>query len=339
MPASRPRVLAFLMRFGIQCSRARATQDPSFCRMNLYARLDQATVIESPFPHLVLDDALDPAFADALLAEMPAMEVLTQGAPPGSNQRFSLSAALSLKDDRVSAKWRELVEESLSQPFLDRLLTLFKPHIVRELPEFVQRMGDLNQLRAVLRYTPEHVPGTVGLDAQICINTPALEAGTTVKGPHLDITDKLFIGLLYFRHAGDESQGANLEFYDIAEQDPLFDCNRCLARERVTLLRTMPYRHNRLVLMLNTPRALHGVSPRAATPHARYFLNLVAVMNDPVFTVRCEPPPPPPEPAPATLPPKPKKAPKPPKPPKAVKPAKPRHWLKRWWRKVRGKPV
>jgi hypothetical protein len=307
--------------------------------MNLYTRLDQARVMEVPFPHLVLDDALDPALADALLAEMPATEVLTQGAPPGSNQRFSLSAAVSLKDNRVSAKWRRLVEESLSQPLLDRLLTLFEPHIMRELPEFVQRIGDLHRLRAVLRYTPEHVPGTVGLDAQICINTPALEPGTTVKGPHLDITDKLFIGLLYFRHAGERSQGADLEFYDIPEKDPLFDCNRCLPRERVTLLHTVPYRHNRLVFLLNTPRSLHGVSPRDATPHARYFLNLVAVMNDPVFTVRCELPP---EPAPAAelpKPPKPPKASKPPKQPKAAKPTKPRSWLKRWWRKVRGKPV
>jgi hypothetical protein len=304
--------------------------------MNHYARLEQARVIEAPFPHLVLDDALDPAFADALLAEMPTTEILTQGAPPGSNQRFSLSAAASLKDHRVSPKWRQLVEESLSQPFLDRLLRLFEPHIKRELPEFLQRSGDLGRLRAVLRYTPEHVPGTVGLDAQICINTPALETGSTVKGPHLDITDKLFIGLLYFRHAGDQSQGADLELYDTREKDPLFDCYRCLPRERVTLLQTIPYRHNRLVLFLNTPRSLHGVSPRAATPHARYFLNLVAVMNDPVFAVRCEASP---EPAPAPKPPKAPRASKPPKPSKAVKPAKPRSLLKRWWRKLRGKPV
>lgn len=40
-----------------------------------------------------------------------------------------------------------------------------------------------------------------------------------------------------------------------------------------------------LVLMLNTPHSLHGITPRDATPHPRYFINLVAKVAEPLFTI------------------------------------------------------
>ena len=46
-----------------------------------------------------------------------------------------------------------------------------------------------------------------------------------------------------------------------------------------------PYRHNLLILPLGVPNALHGVSPRGATPKPRYHLHIVGEMTAPLFAV------------------------------------------------------
>ena len=171
------------------------------------------------------------------------------------------------------------------------MLSLFAKHIRRDLVDFEQRFGSLENLQAVTRQSGERGRGTIGLDAQIAVNTPALAPGTTVRGPHLDRTNKLFVGLLYLRPDNDDSQGGDLELYVPTAKNPVFAAKRMLPREDVQLVRTIPYRKNSLILFLNTPRSLHGVSPRAVTRHPRYFINLVGEMSQPIFDIVCPDPP------------------------------------------------
>jgi hypothetical protein len=251
--------------------------------MRIFHRLEQAAVAAAPFPHLILEDALDPELCRALVREMPPLATLTKGAAPGSNHRFTLNSSDVLAGGGISETWKEVVCEG--QAFLGGLLKLFAPHIRREYPDFAERFGRVEDLRAVSRQAGRPRFGCVGLDAQIAVNTPALVAETTVRGPHLDRPDKLFVGLLYLRPDGDRSGGANLEFYEPLDERPLYGAQRSLARERVRLLRSVPYRSNTLVLFLNTPRSLHGVSPREQTDHPRYFLNLVGTVSAPLYRV------------------------------------------------------
>lgn len=255
--------------------------------MDVFQRLDQAEVVVEPFPYLVVENVLDRELCETLIDEIPPLNVLTCGAASDSNKRFTLSQQEALTDPRISKTWRDVLTQGLSQSFADRVLKLFAPHIRRELVDFEQRFGDLNQLRAVTRQSDHRVRGTIGLDAQIAVNTPALVPGTTVRGPHLDRTDKLFIGLLYLRPEHDDSQGGDLELYVPKSDAPVFEAKRLLPRDQVQLVRTIPYRRNSLVLFLNTPRSLHGVSPRGVTPHPRYFLNLVGEMHEPLFDIVC----------------------------------------------------
>ncbi|AMV26899.1 hypothetical protein VT84_21035 [Gemmata sp. SH-PL17] len=266
----------------------------------MFQRLDGARVIPAPFPHIVLHDVLDGDISAELVRQMPPLTTLTGGAQLGSNARFTLNAATALAAPDVSPLWKQIINEGMSQEFLDRVTRLFGPFIRAEFPDFATRFADPERLVARPRQAPERPLGAVGLDAQISGNTPALTGGTTVRGPHLDRTDKLFVGLLYLRLDGDDSDGGNLELYEAVDPEPTFAPKRLLTRDRVRLVKTVPYRRNTLVLFLNTPRALHGVSPRAATPHPRYFLNLVGEMTGPVFDVRCQSPLPAAPPVPET---------------------------------------
>ena len=252
-----------------------------------FSRLGRAVVSADPFPHAVLEEALPPALARTLLAEIPPLDVLTRGAPAGNNQRFTLSSVDALADPRVAESWKSTIRAGLSQDFLDRVLGLFSEHVPGALPGFHEGFGDPRSLRAVQRTPGTSSSSGIALDAQIAVNTPSRTAGTTVRGPHLDRPDKLFVGLLYLRPEGDSSGGADLELYRPLREPPTFGPKRMLPREDVALVRTIPYRTNTLVLFLNTPRSLHGVSPREETPHPRYFLNLVGEMPRPIFEVAC----------------------------------------------------
>ena len=49
-----------------------------------------------------------------------------------------------------------------------------------------------------------------------------------------------------------------------------------MAPEAVEAFKTVRYAPNTLVMWLNTPRALHGVTPRAVTEAPRRYVNFVA---------------------------------------------------------------
>lgn len=253
--------------------------------MDVFNRLDQAVVIDEPFPYVVVENFLEPDVCQKLLGEMPSLDVLTRGEPLESNKRFTLSQKECLGHIQISETWREVLRQGMSQEFLNRIVRLFGSHISREFPDFSQRFAALPKLRVLPRSSDKRPSDTVGLDAQIAVNTPVLTEGTTVRGPHLDRTNKLFIGLLYLRPEYDDSVGGDLELYAPTDPQPTFGPKRMLPREAVKLIRTVPYRCNTLVLFLNTPQALHGVSPRGTTRHPRYFLNLVGEMSEPLFDI------------------------------------------------------
>lgn len=123
------------------------------------------------------------------------------------------------------------------------------------------------------------------MDAQMVINSPALNGGTSVRGPHLDQPDKLISGLLYLRSAGEDSVGGELQLYAPATRKLTFDDTNLGSGDSVRVVRTYPYRHNLLVLPFCSPVAIHGVSPRGQTPIPRYHLHLVGEVAAPLFDV------------------------------------------------------
>jgi hypothetical protein len=254
--------------------------------LDVFRKLDEVRPELDPFPYVVVEDILPEEVCDALIREMPPIEVLTHGVPPGSNQRFNFSYADALANSNISALWREVLAAGISQGLLDRILGLFGPAIRANYPDFEERFAPVAELKAVARSKKKlRRRDAVGMDAQIALNTPALSGGTSVRPPHLDRTDKLFVGLLYLRLPEDDSTGADLELLTPLDAQPVYGAQRMLARDRVRLVRTIRYRRNTLVLFLNTPHSLHGVTPRQATRHPRYFINLVGEMAEPLFEV------------------------------------------------------
>lgn len=255
---------------------------------NVFASIDRAVLVEAPYPHLVVEDALPRHLADTLLGEMPPLEVFTRDAPRGSNVRFALPSPVALADPRPSAAWKAAIAECNAgmDLLLAAVLRRLGSHLLRMLPDFTSRFAPVEELRAVPRAQPNRKSNEIGMDAQMVVNTPALSGGTSVRGPHLDQPDKLISGLLYLRAGDDDSTGGELEIYAARRPDITFDERNDTAWENVELVHRYPYRHNLLILPLGVPHALHGVSPRNATDKPRYHLHLVGEMAAPLFTIR-----------------------------------------------------
>lgn len=256
-------------------------------RRDVFASIARGEVVEDPYPHLVVEDALPADLAATLLAEMPPAEVFTRDQPPLSNVRFPLPSPIALDDPRPSAAWKAALAECLAGmgSVLSLMLDRMGDDLLRAYPDFPARFAPLEALRAVPRAQPHRQLHEVGMDAQMVINTPALSGGTSVRGPHLDQPEKLISGLLYLRAADDDSTGGELELYRPKRSGITFSQRNETALENVELVHRYPYRHNLLVLPLGVPHALHGVSPRSATAKPRYHLHLVGEMAARLFTI------------------------------------------------------
>jgi hypothetical protein len=163
-----------------------------------------------PFPHLVLQDALDDALCDRLIEEFPPLESMVGWSPGASNLRLYYRAKTARTDPNLSSLWRELIERHTSQAFLDQVLDLFGPSIQATYPDFEQRYGELESLRAGLRYSDTFEDADVLLEAQPSANTPVTTEPSSVRRGHLDNPNKLVVGLLYLRHPEDTSSGGEL---------------------------------------------------------------------------------------------------------------------------------
>lgn len=250
--------------------------------MSVLTKFTKKDVITDPYPCIIAEDVLDPALYAQLIAEFPPLEIITKGKPYKSNERLNYSAHEVAPDNRISPVWRNFIEEHSSASFLHEFVNLFEDHIRAFYPNFEQEVAPLTKLRPGVRDKDDFTQADILLEAQIAVNTPVLEP-SSVRGPHLDLPDKIYAGLFYLRPPGDDSTGGELQIYRTKRGKKLRLWNTHTADDYVDVVRTVPYRSNVLVFFLNTEKSLHGVTVRSKTNHTRCFLNLVAEVKKPLF--------------------------------------------------------
>lgn len=244
---------------------------------SLVSGVPKEAVVSEPFPHIVIHDAIDDQLCRDLIAEYPSIDTITEGAAYGSNERFSYGAARALDNPRVSPLWQEFVRTHTSSPFVTEVLALFEDHLPARMQESIG-----NPIRTGVRKVDAFPDVQVLLDAQICVNTPVYGLPSSVRGPHVDLPDKLFAGLFYLRPPGDDSSGGDLELFGFVDDQRIFE-GQFAKPSKVNLVKTVKYERNVLVLFLNSVGSLHGVTPRAVTETPRWFFNLVAEVREPMF--------------------------------------------------------
>lgn len=246
----------------------------------LPSRIDKAAIRHDPFPHLVVPDALPTDLYEELERSYPALADVAGPGPLANNRLYKLAAAEVVASPRIAPLWREFFAYHTSAEFFRRIHALWDDVMAALHPGIRDAFGKAPEDFATVLRQPgkrgnvANFAADVALDCQFGMNSPVMTP-TSVRGPHLDNPAKLFAALLYFRQADDSSTGGELELYRVKPgQRPVARGSR-VKPEAVEVAERVAYAPNTLVMWLNSPWAIHGVSPRSVTPTPRRYINFL----------------------------------------------------------------
>jgi hypothetical protein len=251
-----------------------------------------------PYPHLVIEGALDPDVFAELEASYPADELIVDGRP-AADTWYDYPACKVVRDERIAPIWRDFFSYHTSAAFFAELLALTGDALRRTNPTLERRVGrSLEQFRVGLRPGGREdalAPGAdVSMECQFYVNYT--RQPRTVRGPHVDRPSELFAALLYFRRPEDDSQGADLAICEAAA--PIYRTPGSVRISQlpaeidddlVKTVDTARYRANTLVLFLNSPASIHAVTPRTPTPLTRRHINFCCDVPVPLFDLDLPP--------------------------------------------------
>ncbi|QJE73883.1 hypothetical protein HHL28_12955 [Aerophototrophica crusticola] len=233
-----------------------------------------------PFPHVLVPDALDGDLYAALADSFPSLETLTwAGGRHGSNRRYEMNAKAILEHDGIAPAWKRFLAHHASPAFYGEVVSLFRDHW----PEALLRAldGSLLGHATGLVWPGAFDAARIALDARFEVNTPVTGPASVSRGPHLDRPERLYTGLLYFRHPDDDSEGGELVLYRWQPDSPRNTSHFQLPDTAVEEVARIPYRANQLVMFPNGIDALHGVGLRQPTPHLRRYVFMTAELATP----------------------------------------------------------
>ena len=225
-------------------------------RDHVSAKINEAKVVEYPFPHLIVDEILPPHLYKEIAKRWPDEQLFkgVRGAIPvnyGASESFPLD--LSKKHF-----WRIFGEVVVDRYIKPKIVEKFLPYLYQKYRmnsiglEFVKR--NINQCFANSRQ-----------DGLI------LDRGGYEISPHVDQLNMFVQILIYLPKEGDtysedlgtclyESEEAKIE--DIDYTGAIYrHYGDCSQKKEVKLCKKVPYRPNQLVVFLQSPLAWHGVDP------------------------------------------------------------------------------
>lgn len=243
---------------------------------SILQKVTRADVVLRPFPHVVIDGALEEDVYAQLSSAFPPSEAIVDGRTVENNAPYRMAAARLLSDPRVAEVWKEFARYHTSAAFFREVLSIFGD-AMRELHP---SLPALDEARTSIRGAEPFAD--VALDCQPCWGAPVTRASSSAPC-HVDRPVTLFAGLLYCRLPGDDTAGGDLELYRFRGWERRYDATRQVDASLVEPVRRIPYAANRLVFFLQSPHSLHGVTVRAVTPWPRLHVNFLAEMQTKVF--------------------------------------------------------
>ncbi len=241
-----------------------------------------------PFPHIVIKNALPASLCDELIKSYPSLEAL-EIEKHKSNMRWSYPAAKTIDNKLIADVWKKFITYHTSSEFFKEVVELFYKSIINLYPSKFSDYEEIKSLNTGIRYLDDFTKSDILLDAQISGNTPVVNP-SSVRTTHIDENDKLFSGLYYLRSDNDSSEGGNLTINQLKWSyfgNRKWRCyDGVYVKDKYTkVVKTIKYEKNVLVLFINSLESLHGVTIRQPTSHSRIFLNLVGVVDTPLFNV------------------------------------------------------
>lgn len=234
-----------------------------------------------PYPHLVVNDALDPEYYEQLANSFPDAEFVAGGAPLENNAAYLRSAIDVIDNPRVPEIWREFFAFHTSTEYFQQVVSLWGDLIYELNPSLEANFGkSLRDFSVGIRNpgkrkSQDNRQHDVVMVCEFGINS-AVDVPGSVRLPHVDNPAKIGSALLYFRDPGDESSGGEYELYRIRERMFPKTKSKNIPVKYLEKVETVPYKANTLLTWVNSAGSVHGVSPRSVTPIPRRYIAVAA---------------------------------------------------------------
>jgi hypothetical protein len=253
--------------------------------MSLLSRITPDRVIAEPFPHVVVEHAIEPELCRRLIREFPPAESFTRGKSYRSNHKIYRRGVEALRDRSLSEAWREIVAEHLEPSLWHDLVRVFRPHLLREYPDFERRFGRMDGFRVGSWGLHDFSSRDLLLDSKLLLHTPVVGESAVERDPHFKRFSSLFFGYLYLRPDADDSAGGDHAFYSLKPGGELvLDKRQTLDPSLVNLEKLIPYRQNTFLCFMNTPRSIQNNTPRSAARFPLMGHHFTAYLPDALFT-------------------------------------------------------
>lgn len=261
-------------------------------RFNVLRNARRDDVRWDPFPHVVIENALDEDTYAELERNYPTEEVIRSA--KHVYNRDQLQAWEGLDHPGVPPIWKDFMRWHISAEFYQQMAELFAPWVRQLYPWLEEEKGRaLREFTAGVRDPRAPELPDVCLDCQPGLNVVSAEP-VSYRSAHLDAHNKLFTGLFYMRILGDGSEGGDFVLHRVTNPPPQFDTPTTIPEDQLEPVRTIRYGRNTAVFFMNSPISIHSVTVRTGTAIPRRLVNLVAGL----YTLRNKglyPSPPPPE--------------------------------------------
>ena len=235
-------------------------------------------LICKPFPYFYIKNALPWDIYEQLSNEYPETHMMQDGKTIFQARRYRQH---EFESNIISSLWQDFIEYHTSQEFKDRVLNLFDSAIKDYYPLYQQILQKAKVLQR--RDLDAKKPNIVATDLQYVLNGLQEE---TVRTAHLDNPKEIFAGLFYMRKNEDNSIGGDLQLYRRLVDNVNYISPRQADPKHIELVETIPYRANHMILFLNTPDSIHGVTPRLNAKVLRRYVNISAHLDRGIFHIK-----------------------------------------------------
>jgi len=245
-----------------------------------------ASVVSEPFPHVVIDDALDPELYAALVASFPNWRSFVADGKTQNNCNYRISASDLMTVGRYAAAWRELATLHTSTEFFRDVINVFGDSIRNVHPTLEGQIGkQLEKAATNVRYAEP--AADFAMDCQITWTSPVRRRSSSAPC-HVDREVALYAGMLYMRPADDQVDGGDLELYRFLPGQRRYNADRSVDLRRVETVKRIAYAANRLIFFIHSPDAVHGVTQRSPTQLPRLHVNFIAEAREKIFSLASE---------------------------------------------------
>ena len=256
-----------------------------------------------PYPHIVINNALDEEIYKKLENEFPSNETINELDNSNydlsqQNVRLQSNSINALESKKIPDLWKLFIEYHTSREFFNEVRKAFGKNIIDNFDNIVNKMKEKNikNVQDLTLGKRNEKNYDLQMDCQIGINTPCTQKSHVI-GPHIDNLNEIYAGLFYMKSKEDKGSGGDLEIYETKKKyknlkkfkeiikfrpkiDKIINGRKYVAKREffpddVKVIKKIKYEKNTFVIFLCDINSIHGVSKRDINPISRRLINII----------------------------------------------------------------